>query len=88
MLVTDAFKLWSWSRLLRVPWTARISNQSILKEISPEYSLEGPMLKIKPLEVENRVFHLCILHKSKSIQGLNKSQRSCPCTKEIILVDK
>ena len=44
---TDAFKLWCWGRLLRVPWTARISNQSILKEISPEYSLEGLMLKLK-----------------------------------------
>ena len=43
----DAFELWSWQRLLRVPWTARRSNQSILKEISPEYSLEGPMLKLK-----------------------------------------
>ena len=43
----DAFKLWCWRRLLRVPWTARISNQSILKEISPEYSLEGLMLKLK-----------------------------------------
>ena len=43
----DAFELWCWKRLLRVPWTARISNQSILKEISPEYSLEGLMLKLK-----------------------------------------
>ena len=43
----DAFELWCWGRLLRVPWTARRSNQSILKEISPEYSLEGPMLKLK-----------------------------------------
>ena len=43
----DAFELWFWRRLLRVPWTARISNQSILKEISPEYSLEGLMLKQK-----------------------------------------
>ena len=43
----DAFELWSWKRLLRVPWTARRSNQSILKEISPEYSLEGLMLKLK-----------------------------------------
>ena len=43
----DAFELWSWSRLLRVPWTARRSTQSILKEISPEYSLEGLMLKLK-----------------------------------------
>ena len=44
----DAFELWCWRRLLRVPWTARSSNQSILKEISPEYSLEGLMLKPKP----------------------------------------
>ena len=43
----DAFELWCWRRLLRVPWTARRSNQSILKEISPEYSVEGLMLKLK-----------------------------------------
>ena len=43
----DAFELWCWRRLLRVPWTAKSSNQSILKEISPEYSLEGLMLKLK-----------------------------------------
>ena len=44
---TDAFKLWCWRRLLRVPWTARKSNQSILKEISPRFSLEGLILKLK-----------------------------------------
>ena len=43
----DAFELWCWRRVLRVPWTARRSSQSILKEISPEYSLEGLMLKLK-----------------------------------------
>ena len=43
----DTFKLWCWRRLLRVPWTSRISNKSILKEINPEYSLEGLMLKLK-----------------------------------------
>ena len=43
----DAFELWCWRRLLRVPWTARRSNQPIIKEISPEYSLEGLMLKLK-----------------------------------------
>ena len=43
----DAFELWCWRRLLRVPWTARRSNQSILKEISPEYSLHGLILKLK-----------------------------------------
>ena len=45
--ITDAFELWFWRILLRVPWTARRSNQSILKEVSPEYSLEGLMLKLK-----------------------------------------
>ena len=44
----DAFEVWCWRRLLRVPWTARRSNRSILKEVSPEYSLEGLMLKLKP----------------------------------------
>ena len=44
---TDAFELWCWRRLLRVPWTARRSNQSILKEINPEYSSEGLMLKLQ-----------------------------------------
>ena len=44
---TDAFELWCWRRLLRVPWISRRSNQSILKEISPVYSLEGLMLKLK-----------------------------------------
>ena len=43
----DAFELWNWRRLMRVPWTARRANQSFLKEISPEYSLEGLMLKLK-----------------------------------------
>ena len=49
----DAFELWCWRRLLRVPWTARRSNQSILKEISPEYSLEGLILKLWPPDVKN-----------------------------------
>ena len=48
----DAFELWCWRRLLRVPWTARRSNQSILKEISPEYSLEGLMLPILKLKLQ------------------------------------
>ena len=56
--ITDAFELWCWRRLLRVPWTARRSNQSILKEIRPGYSLEGLMLKLKlqylwPLHAES-----------------------------------
>ena len=45
--IIDAFELWCWKRLLRVPWTGRKSNQSVLKEINPEYSLEGLMLKLK-----------------------------------------
>ena len=52
----DAFELWCWRRLLRVPWTARRSNQSILKEISPGISLEGMMLKLK-LQYFGEVFH-------------------------------
>ena len=57
-LLVDASELWCWRRLLRVPWTARRSNQSILKEISPECSLEGLMLKLKlqyfgPRDVKN-----------------------------------
>ena len=44
---TDAFQLWCWGRLLRIPWTARRSNQSMLREINPEYSLQGLMLKLK-----------------------------------------
>ena len=47
---TDAFEFWCWRRLLRIPWTARRSNQSILKEISPEYSLEGLMLRLQYLD--------------------------------------
>ena len=47
--IIDAFELWCWRRLLRIPWTRRRSNQSILKEISPEYSLEGLMLRLKLL---------------------------------------
>ena len=57
---TNAFELWCWRRFLRVPWTARRSNQSILKEINPEYSLEGLMLKLKlpyfwPPDVKSRL---------------------------------
>ena len=57
----DAFELWCWRRLLRFPWTARRSNQSILKEISPEYSLEGLMLELKLQylgHLMRRTFHL------------------------------
>ena len=49
----NAFEMWCWRRLLRVPWTARRSNQSILKEVSPEFSLEGLMLKLKPPDLKS-----------------------------------
>ena len=52
----EAFELWCWRRLLRIPWTARRYNQSILKEISPEYSLEGLMLKLKLQYFDNRMW--------------------------------
>ena len=57
---TDAFKLWCWKRLLRVPWTARRSSQSILKEINLEYSLEGLMLKLK--------YFGCLVWRAKSLE--------------------
>ena len=60
----DAFELWCWRRLLRVPWTSRRSNQSILKEISPEYSLDGLMLKLK---------HLYFGHLMKRTDSLEKT---------------
>ena len=59
----DAFELWCWRRLLRVPWTARRSNQSVLKEISPEYSLKGLMLKLKL----HYFGHL--MHRTDSLEG-------------------
>ena len=59
-----AFKLWCWRRLLKVPWTARRSNQSILREINPEYSLEGPMLKLKVLYFGHLMQTLDSLEKS------------------------
>ena len=62
--ITDAFELWCWRRLLRVPWTARRSNQSMLKEISPEYSLEGVMLKLK---------HQCFGHLMRRAYSFEKT---------------
>ena len=61
----DAFELWCWRRLLRVPWTARISNQSILKEISPEYSLEGLMLKLKLQYFRHLMWRTDLLEKTQ-----------------------
>ena len=67
---TDSFELWCWRRLLRVPWTARRSNRSILKEISPEYSLEGLMLKLK-LQSFGHLTHL----KNESFEELTHLKR-------------
>ena len=74
----DAFELWCWIRLLRVPWTARRSNQSILKEISPEYSLEGLMLKPKPQHFGHLVWRTDSLIKTLmlgKIEGRRKRGR-------------
>ena len=66
----DAFELWCWRRLLRVPWTARRSNQSILKEISPEYSLEGLMLKLKLQYFGHLIRRVGSLEKTLMLGGL------------------
>ena len=74
----DAFELWCWRRLLRVPWTARRSNQSILKEISPEYSLEGLMLKLKFQYFGHLVWRTDSLEKTLmlgKIEGRRRGQR-------------
>ena len=66
----DAFKLWCWRRLLRVPWAARRSNQSILKEISPGYSLEGMMLKLKLQYFDHLMRRVDSLEKSLMLGGI------------------
>ena len=66
----DAFELWCWRRLLRVSWTARISNQSILKEISPGYSLEGMILKLKLQYFGHRVRRVDSLEKTLMLGGI------------------
>ena len=66
----DAFELWCWRKLLRVPWTARRSNQSILKEISPEYSLEGLMLKLKLQYFGHRMRRADSLEKTLMLERL------------------
>ena len=65
----DAFRLWCWRRLLRVPWTARRSNQSILKEINPEYLLEGLMLKLKLLYFGHLMRKFVSLEKTLMLGG-------------------
>ena len=71
----DAFKLWCWRRLLRVLWTARRSNQSILKEISPEYSLEGLMLKLKLQYFGHLMQRVDSLEKTLMLGGIGGRRR-------------
>ena len=71
----DAFELWCWSRLLRVPWTARRSNQSILKEISPGCSLEGMMLKLKLQDFGHLMRRVDSLEKTLMLGGIGGWKR-------------
>ena len=71
----DAFELWCWRRLLRVPWTARRSNHSILKELSPEYSLEGLMLKLKLQYVGHRMRRTDSLEKILMLEKIEGRRR-------------
>ena len=71
----DAFELWCWRRLLRVPWTARRSNQSILKEISPECSLEGMMLKLKLQYFGHLMRRVDSLEKTLMLGGIGGRRR-------------
>ena len=72
---TDAFELWCWGRLLRVPWTARRSNQSILKEISPGISLEGMMLKLKLQYLGHLMQRVDSLEKTLMLGGIGGRRR-------------
>ena len=71
----DAFEVWCWTRLLRVPWTARRSNLSILKEISPECSLEGLMLKLKLQYFDHLMQRVDSLEKTLLLGGIGGSRR-------------
>ena len=71
----DAFELWCWRRLLKVPWTARRSNQSILKEISPGISLEGMMLKLKPQYFGHLMRRVDSLEKTLILGGIGSRRR-------------
>ena len=71
----DAFELWCWRRLLRVPWTARRSNLSILKEISPEYSLEGLMLKLKLQDFGHLMQRTDSLEKTRMLEKIKGTRR-------------
>ena len=72
---TGAFELWYWRRLLRVPWTARRSNQSILKEISPEYSLEGLILKLKLQYFGHQIQRIDSLEKTLMLDKIEGRRR-------------
>ena len=72
---TDAFELWCWRRLLRVPWTARRSNQSILKEISPECSLEGLMLRLRLQYFGHLMRRVDSLEKTVMLGGIGSKRR-------------
>ena len=72
----DTFELWCWRRLLRVPWTARISNQSILKEISPEYSLEGLLLKLRHQHFGHLMLRTDSLEKTLMMGKIEGKRRS------------
>ena len=72
---TDAFELWCWRRLLRVPWTVRRSNQSILKEISPGISLEGMMLKLKLQYFGHLIGRVDLLEKTLMLGGIGGRRR-------------
>ena len=72
----DAFELWCWRRLLMVPWTARRANQSILKEISPEYSLDGMMLKLKLQYCGHLIRRINSLEKTLMLGGIEGRRRS------------
>ena len=72
----DAFEPWCWRRLLRVPWTARRSNQSILKEISPEYSLEGLMLKLKLQYFGHPMWRIDSFEKTLMLGKIDSGRRS------------
>ena len=74
LLRIDAFELWCWRRLLRVPWTARRSNQSILKEINPGISLEGMMLKLK-LQYFGHLMQSDSLEKTLMLEGIGGRRR-------------
>ena len=77
-----AFKLWCWRRLLRVPWTTRRSNQSILKEFNPEYSLEGLMIKLKLQYFGHLMLRVNSLEKTP-ILGKSKGKRRSGCRDEV-----